>query len=103
MYTDVSHISAAITEESIPLWEEHTAGYVDDVNQKLAAYVVQAKETCRAATAEFTANEEAAGTVNATLTSVAVVDAAVSTSRKGTRRASRAPDSGRAAGGVLCA
>jgi len=29
MYTDQSHIAAAITEESIPLWEKHTRDYVD--------------------------------------------------------------------------
>ena len=35
MYTDQSHLSPAITEESIPLWEQHTRDYVADVKQKL--------------------------------------------------------------------
>ena len=35
MYTDRSHLSAAITDESIPLWEQHTRDYVADVKQKL--------------------------------------------------------------------
>ena len=33
MYTDRSHIAAAITEESIPLWEQHTRDYVNDMKQ----------------------------------------------------------------------
>jgi hypothetical protein len=37
MYTDHSHIAAAITEESIPLWEQHTRDYVNDLNQTVAA------------------------------------------------------------------
>ena len=82
MYSDRSHISASITEESIPLWEEHTTGYVDDVNQTLAAYIVQAKDICSAATAAFTANEQAAATLTATLSSVAAVDAAIAPAEK---------------------
>lgn len=37
MYTDSSHIAAAITAQSLPLWEQHTREYADYVKQRPGA------------------------------------------------------------------